>query len=176
MPSGRGMQLTGQMGEYLVAAELCRRNWIAATFTGNVPHYDIIAADRDGNFYAIQVKTIKTGSWQFNDARQFIEINLDGRKQLLGSKLAEPYPSLVYVFVMLGSRYGEDRFFVLKWSTLQDIVVDGYQRNLEEHDYERPRRYDSFHHAIGTLDLVEHEGNWSLIDDTYNRNLKSISE
>jgi hypothetical protein len=27
------------VGEYLVAAEVCRRGLIATTFTGNVPHY-----------------------------------------------------------------------------------------------------------------------------------------
>ena len=35
MPSGRNNQLLGATGEYLVAAELCRRGLIATTFTGN---------------------------------------------------------------------------------------------------------------------------------------------
>jgi len=42
------MQLTKQVGEYLVAAEVCRRGLIATTFTGNVPHYDIIASNTTG--------------------------------------------------------------------------------------------------------------------------------
>ncbi len=46
--SGRATKLTGQVGEYLVAAELARRGLIATTFTGNVPHYDIIASDERG--------------------------------------------------------------------------------------------------------------------------------
>ena len=45
MATGRNNKLVGQTGEYLVAAELSRMNLIATTFTGNVPHYDIIASD-----------------------------------------------------------------------------------------------------------------------------------
>ena len=45
MATGRSNKLVGQTGEYLVAAELSRRGHIATTFTGNVPHYDIIASD-----------------------------------------------------------------------------------------------------------------------------------
>ena len=44
MATGRTSKLVGQTGEYLVAAELSRRGLIATTFTGNVPHYDIIAS------------------------------------------------------------------------------------------------------------------------------------
>jgi len=44
MSKGRKNQLTKQIGEYLVAAELGRRGFLATTFTGNVPHYDVLAA------------------------------------------------------------------------------------------------------------------------------------
>ena len=54
--SGRATKLTGQIGEYLVAAELARRGLIATTFTGNVPHYDIIASDERGRHLSVQVK------------------------------------------------------------------------------------------------------------------------
>ena len=37
MGKGRHNKLVGQTGEYLVAAELSRRGYIATTFTGNVP-------------------------------------------------------------------------------------------------------------------------------------------
>lgn len=47
MASGRSNKIVGQTGEYLVAAELGRRGLIATAFTGNVPHYDIIASDDD---------------------------------------------------------------------------------------------------------------------------------
>ena len=49
MATGRSNYLTKQTGEYLVAAELSRRGFIATTFTGNVPSYDIVAVGRGGN-------------------------------------------------------------------------------------------------------------------------------
>jgi len=45
------MQLTRQIGEHLVAAELERMGYIAAPFAGNGPMYDLLAAD--GRGYAI---------------------------------------------------------------------------------------------------------------------------
>ena len=39
MATGRQVQLTKQVGEYLVAAELSRRGLLTATFAGNVPDY-----------------------------------------------------------------------------------------------------------------------------------------
>ncbi len=60
--TGQRMQQIKQAGEYLVAAELCRRGFIATTFTGNVPHYDIIAADNQEHDVHIQVKAIGSGS------------------------------------------------------------------------------------------------------------------
>jgi hypothetical protein len=63
MASGRGMQLTRQIGEHLVAAELGRQGYIAAPFAGNVPLYDLLAADTRGFSIPIQVKAINGGSW-----------------------------------------------------------------------------------------------------------------
>jgi hypothetical protein len=49
MATGCSTQITKQVGEYLVAAEICRRGFIATTFTGNVPHYDIASDERGGH-------------------------------------------------------------------------------------------------------------------------------
>ena len=48
MATGRQVQLTKQVGEYLVAAELSRRGLLTATFAGNVPDYDIVATGGRG--------------------------------------------------------------------------------------------------------------------------------
>src|SRR5713101_4231514 len=108
MATGRSIQLAKQVGEYLVASELCRRALIATTFTGNVPHYDIVALDARGNHLAIQVKTIRRGDWQL-DADNFLDITFDGTRQSLCRKTHEPYSNLVCIFVLLDS-YGKDRF------------------------------------------------------------------
>ena len=70
MATGRDNKLVGAAGEYLVAAELCRRGLIATTFTGNVPHYDIVASDAKGRHVSIQVKASRSGSWQFKVLRE----------------------------------------------------------------------------------------------------------
>ena len=75
MATGRSTQLTRQVGEHLVAAELGRRGLIAAPFAGNVPLFDLLAADEHGNSIPIQVKAINGPSWQFR-ITQFLEVRV----------------------------------------------------------------------------------------------------
>ena len=77
--AGRSNYLTKQTGEYLVAAELSRRGFIATTFTGNVPSYDI---DGRGGHALVQVKAISAASWQLN-VGQFADVVFDGPKQII---------------------------------------------------------------------------------------------
>lgn len=162
MATGRDNQLTKQVGEYLVAAEVCRRGFIATTFTGNVPDYDIIALNASGKHLAIQVKAIKGGAWQF-DSRAFAEIRLEGKKQVVGRPVEAPYPDLVCVFVRLRGQ-GDDEFYILPWTQLQKIAVDGHRRYLESHGGIRPRKHDSFHMAIRPEMLKEHRDRWDVLD------------
>ncbi|MEY4947887.1 MAG: hypothetical protein RL698_98 [Pseudomonadota bacterium] len=48
MSSGRRNKLVGQIGEFLVCAELGRLGYVATPFSGNVPDFDIIAVDESG--------------------------------------------------------------------------------------------------------------------------------
>jgi hypothetical protein len=137
MATGRDNQLTKQVGEYLVAAEVCRRGFIATTFAGNVPHYDIIASDGSGRHQAIQVKAIKGGAWQF-DSRVFADIQLDGKRQIIGRPTEPPYPDLICVFVRLRGQ-GADEFYILTWSDLQKIAITGHRSYLDGHGGVRPR-------------------------------------
>jgi len=155
------MQLTKQVGEYLVAAEVCRRGFIATTFTGNVPHYDIIASNTTGRHQAIQVKTINGGSWQF-DSRVFAEIKLKGKQQVMGRLTPSPYPGLLCVLVRL-QRYGADEFYVLSWRELQRLAVSTHRRYLASHGGVRPRKYDSFHMGIRPAMLKEYRDSWDVL-------------
>jgi hypothetical protein len=76
MATGRDIQLTRQIGEYLAAAELGRRGWIATTFTGSLPGFDILAVNPDGRILEVQVKAIRSVSWQLN-AGQFLRIDIE---------------------------------------------------------------------------------------------------
>lgn len=162
MATGRNLKLTGAVGEFLVAAELCRRNLLATPFSGNVPHYDIIASGPQGGHLAIQVKTINRGNWQFN-IRQFVDVRLDGQRQLLGEPKPEPFPNLQCVLVSLGTNGAPDRFFVLNWAELRDLLIAGHKRYLAKHGGVRPRAADSSHVALRISEVKHFEERWAIL-------------
>lgn len=137
MATGRGNQPTKQIGEYLVAAELRRRGFVAATSSGNVPDYDIVASDECFRPVHVQVKAITGTSWQF-DIRRCVGVSLREQRQVVGPPEEIPR-DLVCVMVAL-LEYGGDRFYVLK-----------------KHGGVRPRKFDSFHAAISEKHLREHQ-------------------
>ena len=161
MATGRSNKLVGQTGEYLVAAELSRQGYIATTFTGNVPHYDVIASDESGKHVSVQVKASRSGSWQFRDVGQFCDITLDheGQRQLVGRAKACPVRKLVVVFVKI-DKYGNDQFYICAWEKLRNIVVKNHQAYLRKHDGKRPKRWDSLHTAISENDLKTCLNKW----------------
>lgn len=161
MTTGRDNQLTKQVGEYLVAAEVCRRGFIATTFTGNVPHYDIIASNATGGHQAIQVKAILGGAWQF-DIRTFVDVELVGTRQVMRDATPPIYPGLLCVLVRLQT-YGSDEFFILTWEDLQNIAIAGHRDFLARHGGVRPHKPDSFHTAIKPAMLAAHRDKWEVL-------------
>lgn len=162
MATGRSNQLIKQFGEYLVASELARRGLLVATFSGNVPDFDLIATDFKGSSCPIQVKTIKGGGWQFS-VNKFVDITFDGSRQLIGDKKPIQILQLVCVFVLAGEKYGEDQFFILEWSKVQDILIANYTHWLDSHGGVRPKKPDSLHCVIVQSDLRDYKDNWSII-------------
>lgn len=165
MATGRSNQLTKQIGEYLVACELARRGLLVATFSGNVPDFDLIATDCTGLSCPIQVKTVKGGAWQFS-VDKFAEITLNGTRQIIGEKKPLPIPQLVCVFVLAAEQYGDDKFFVVEWSKVQDIVIANHKRWLDSHGGVRPKKPDSMHCSIVQSDLQNFADNWSIIGNS----------
>ena len=139
MATGRSNQITKQIGEYLVASALGRIGLVAATFSGNVPEYDIIATDSAFRSIPVQVKASNSSSWQF-DNRHFVDVRLDGKRQVLGRPVPLP-DNLVCVFVALSPRYGDDRFYVLSLKALQKLVITGYRKYLKRLGGVRPKPY-----------------------------------
>ena len=129
MATGRGNYLTKQTGEYIVAAELSRRGFVATTFTGNVPWYDIVAVDGLGGHALVQVKAIAADSWQLN-VGQFADVAFEGHKQIIKRQLDDPYPNLICVMVRIAPPDSGrvDQFFILPWRELGRIVIDGHSR------------------------------------------------
>ena len=163
MASGWGMQLTKQAGEYLVAGELCRRGYLAATFSGNVRDYDIVAMSEDGRAFTVQVKTILGGGFQIGDARRFIQIPAvaaDGKQQVDG--LVDLRDESIWVFVYLDG-INAPAYFVTTAKDVQLLIFEGYRWNLEKHGWRRPRNPQSTHHALSIGDLEKYRDNWALI-------------
>jgi hypothetical protein len=161
MASGRSIQLNKQIGEYLVACELARRGLLVATFSGNVPDYDILAADSKGASIPIQVKTIRGGQWQFS-ADKFVKVMFKSRRQILGKNLRPRIPRMICVMV-LATEYGKDEFFILRWEQLRRIVISKYRSWLASRGGVRPRNRFSLHCSADPRDLRRFKNQWSTI-------------
>jgi hypothetical protein len=165
MATGRNVQLTKQVGEYLVASELARRGYVSSTFSGNVPDFDIVATNQSGTTRLIQVKTINGGSWQFSIDR-FATIEMEGNNQIIGRKKAQPIEQLIFVLVKLGQKYGEDEFYILKWNDLQDILMQHHREYLAKHNGERPLSKKSMHCGLQSKEILKYQDNWSCFNQT----------
>lgn len=84
-------------------------------------------------------------------------------KQIIGVKKPLPIPQLVCVFVITAEKYGEDQFFVLEWSKVQDILIANHTRWLNSHGGIRPRKPESMHCAPDKRDLQKYKDNWTII-------------
>lgn len=167
MATGLGNKLTGQIGEFLVCAELGRRGLIATPFAGNVPGFDILATDGNYRSVPIQVKAnAGNRSWQFI-ATTFLDIDFDEPTgiQTIKGILRPTKPDLVHVFVWLKNRREEsDRFFLLTMEDLAGLINDKHGSYLAKHSGRRPVRPDSYHTAIHLEHLEPWEDNWELIE------------
>lgn len=162
MATGLGNKLVGQTGEYLVAAKLSRMGFITTTFTGNVPHYDIIASDDKGRHVAVQVKTSRGDSWQVGDISHFCDIQFTGKRQVVGRKTSNPIRKLVCVFVRLDDDRG-DRFFICTWRQWRDLLVKHHTAYLKKHHGQRPKEWRSLHCGTDVRQLARFEGKWQTV-------------
>lgn len=155
MATGRDVQLTRQVGEYLAAAELGRRGWIATTFTGSVPGFDILAVNPDGRMLEVQVKAIRSSSFQLN-AGHFLEIELKDGAQFVRGVKAIQSSSRVCIFVVIKGQ-GKDDFYIFKWEDLQQILRTDYK------DGPRPRNPETHHHALYPKRIEQFKDNWAAV-------------
>lgn len=162
MSRGRNNKIVGQTGEYLVAAELSRRGLICTTFTGNVPHYDVIASNEAGEHISVQVKASFSDSWQFADVGDFCEIQFNGTQQIVGENKSCPVKSLVVVFVTI-DLHRRDEFYVMTWEELRAVIVANHKRYLDKHLGVRPKNYKSLHVGVRSEHLLHYKDNWEVV-------------
>lgn len=159
MQKGLSNQLTRQIGEHLAVSKLGRMGYIASPFAGNVPTFDILAADAIGHTIPIQVKAINGPSWQYQ-ADLFLDIeNIDGFQNVRG-KTVLSNPDLICIYILL--RPDErDEFFIFRLSDLQEITFRIYKSR------KRPRNTNSKHCAVWPKHLQNFKNNWDLIKKTF---------
>ncbi len=166
MSTGYSNQLTGQIGEYLVCAELGRLGLIATSFTGNVPEYDLLVCDEMLKSLPIQVKTTRSASW-ISRANLWLNIEFDDteKKQINYGRLEIANPDLIYVCVSLGQSRAKDRFFICTKADIQNACINSYKNWMDPKDWKRPRNYKSLDNRYDTDHLAAFEDNWHLIQN-----------
>lgn len=169
MASGFTNKVKGQTGEFAVCVQLGKMNLVATPFAGNLPHFDVIASNSELKVIPVQVKTtLGNDSWMAGDARDWLEIDLchESGKQTIQGLKPIIHASLVTVYVWLSNKPGSpDRFFVLTKTQVQEAVHRGYSTWLAKHGGIRPKKQDSFHLTISISEFLEHENNWTLVQD-----------
>jgi hypothetical protein len=155
----RPTQITGRIGEHLVAAKLGRMGYFATPFAGNVPLFDIIAADERGHSIPIQVKAINRGDFQYG-AKSLLNIDVVRKRQKVRGKKRLPNPDLVCIYVFLHEDK-PDVFYIFRLRYLQNWTFKRYKK---DHD-NRIRK--SFHCAISPKYLEKFKDNWKLIEDSF---------
>ena len=72
-------QLTGDTGEFLVAAELARRGWTTSITLGNAARTDLLAQRTDGSsLLAVQVKTRSRGGFHLGKHAEDLATHASG--------------------------------------------------------------------------------------------------
>jgi len=90
----------------------------------------------------------------------------DGKHQTLGAPQPEPLPELMFVLVVLKKQETEqDRFFILEWKELQNLLIRHYEAHLSKQNFVRPRKADSYHTVLPISDVEPFEDKWPKILD-----------
>ncbi len=168
---GLNSKLAGQIGEFLVCAELGKRGLIATCFTGNVPEFDLIVADQDLNTVPIQVKSSRSGNWPTKANLWLdIKVNHESKQQIDNGDSQITNPDLIYACVYLAKAEStdNDRYFILTKSDLQKICSENYRKWMNTIDWKRPKNYESLDNRYHLEDLEPFENNWSLVVDQLN--------
>jgi hypothetical protein len=165
MATGHNNKLTGQIGEFLVCAELGKRGLIATPFAGNVPAFDVLAADELCRTVPIQVKASRGDSWPARATDWMeIEFDKDAKRQNYIKPKSISNPDLIYVCVTIAeSSEQRDRFFIFNKRELQNICIQNYSEWMNPRDWTRPRNPESYDARYYISNLVQFENRWDLI-------------
>lgn len=143
--------LIGAAGEYLVAAELSRRGWLATVTIKNAPGTDVLGQHHESKrVVAIQTKTTSGGgSW------------------LLG--IGEETPTRLdnewVVLVSLGGKAGDARFWLMPRNHVAAYLWVGHRLWLTGVKPDGTPRKDTAMRGVAAADVSGYEGRWEWLED-----------
>jgi hypothetical protein len=142
-------QQVARAGEHLVAAEIHLRGGYAATFAGNMPGVDLLAADASRTRTVhIQVKTRTTGTWHSNTGR--------------AQERAPVEDELTY-WVLVDLIPPRPEFYVApSWWMENEMYLD-HQAHLARHGGVRPVNPKSKHIGISSQLVAEWKDRWDIL-------------
>ena len=165
--------IAAKMSESRVVIELGKRDFVATTFSGNMPKIDILAF-KDGVAIPIQVKTNTSNSIQLH-ANQFLVIEYDENKEKQKIKMKNGmgekkniYRHIIWVIVLPREKErNELEFYICREGDIQDSVAKHYPQYVTvKHKGRRPgKNWKSDHHGLERKHIEEFKNNWDLLDE-----------
>ena len=139
--------LTGSAGEYFVAAELSRRGVVAALTMSGTDAFDILAVNKAGDSYSIQVKTT-----QYEKKLRW----------LLSSKDEKPKADF-YVFVNLNGTEKQPDYYIMPATEVAAAIKEEHETWLAT-----PKRDGTAHKPINMRQIIldqqdKSKDSWYLI-------------
>ena len=125
--------LTGSAGEYFVAAELSRRGVVAALTMSGTDAFDILAVNKVGRSYSIQVKTT-----QYEKKLRW----------LLSSKDENPKANF-YVFVNLNGTEKQPDYYIMRATEVAAAIKEEHETWLAT-----PKRDGTAHKPINMRQII----------------------
>lgn len=146
--------------QFYVAAELCRRGYVAVVTMGNTPNVDILCSNKEANkFVYIQVKTFKSGS-------KTCSVGLKSEK-----KYNDNFFWILCGFPDVSQK--EDKFeieyYIIPAKEMSVHVKKNFEiwcKQSKKHNIENKVRtvYLPPHKNLDGWDLRRYQNNWKLID------------
>ncbi|MGE4319316.1 MAG: hypothetical protein AB7E96_10500 [Deferribacterales bacterium] len=168
MKSGSERKLTGQVGEFLVCAQLGTMGYYASPYSGNMPGFDVTAVNPTTlKSFPIQVKTSNTDTMLRTTIDHWIEYNIvDENKYQFGEKKKLKHPNMIWILVQLKENsIKEPVFFICTEQQIQDLVINGFVSYMNKNGGRGPRGGISPHATLSTEQLKDFKEKWNLLDE-----------
>jgi hypothetical protein len=155
MPAGhRDNALTGSVGEFLVAAELARRNWVPSITPRGIEDTDVLAQHAEtAAVIAVQVKTANGEHFRLKQKNE---------------KTSKQWNQW-YVFVSLSGLTEPPRYFVVPTNVVAALVYVDHRGWLRRPGRGGAARHDSSVRAAKVADIKAYENEWELLDAPSNQ-------